>query len=257
MAICGRFLLTFVLSFLLLEVQVCAQEPAADLPPDVTQLLTLTNQDRAAQGLGPLRWSQELALAAQRHDELMVQRNDLQHQFAGEPDVPTRAGQAGAHFRAIAENIALGPNAMDIERQWMHSAQHRTNILDPQMNTIGVALIHSRGEVWAVEDFAHVVEALGPPEIEGRVIGLLAEQGMQGATATPDARQTCEMPHGSAGGSKPRFVMRWEGSDLSRLPDVLVSKLQTGQFRSAAVGGCDSAHAGQGFTTYRVAVLLY
>jgi uncharacterized protein YkwD len=234
-----------------------AQQESPDLPEDVRQLLTLTNQDRATQGLGPLKWSPELAQAAQTHDELMVQHNDLQHQFAGEPDVPTRAGQAGAHFRAVAENIALGPNAADIERQWMHSALHRTNILDPQMNIIGIALIRNRGEVWAVEDFAHAVEALGPSEIEGRVIGLLADQGMQGATATADARQTCEMSHGSAGGSRPRFIMRWEGSDLSRLPDVLLSKLQSGQFRSAAVGVCNSGHPGQGFTTYRVAVLLY
>jgi uncharacterized protein YkwD len=252
-----QFILGFALFMASSQALLRAQQMPPDLPGDVSQLLTLTNQDRAAQGLGPLKWNPELAEAAQTHGELMVQHNDLQHQFAGEPDVPTRAGQAGAHFRAIAENIALGPNAADIERQWMHSAQHRTNILDPQMNIIGIALIHNRGEVWAVEDFAHAVESLSPPEIEGRVIGLLARQGMENATATADARQTCEMPHGSAGGSKPRFVMRWEGSDMSRLPDVLVSKLRTGQYHSAAVGVCDSGRPGQGFTTYRVAVLLY
>ena len=258
MTLCGRlFLLSALLCSLSPAALLCAQQAPPDLPQDVSQLLSLTNQDRAAEGLGPLKWSPELAQAAQAHGELMVQHNDLQHQFAGEPDVPTRAGQAGAHFRAVAENIALGPNAVDIERQWMHSAMHRTNILDPQMNIIGIALIHNRGEIWAVEDFAHSVEALGPSEIESRVIALLAEQQMQDARATVDARQTCEMPHGSAGGSKPRFIMRWEGSDLSRLPDVLVSKLHTGQFHSAAVGVCDSAQPGQGFTTYRVAVLLY
>jgi Cysteine-rich secretory protein family len=254
MTLCGRLLLVLALSS---STALCAQSPPPDLPQDVSELLTLTNRDRAAQGLGPLRWSPELAQAAQSHDERMVQRNDLQHQFPDEPDVPMRAGQAGAHFRAVAENIALGPNAADIERQWMHSTMHRTNILDPEMNIIGIALVHHRGEVWAVEDFAHAVEALGPPEIEGRVIELLAQQGMRDAKATADARQTCEMEHGSAGGSRPRFVMRWEGSDLSRLPDVLVSKLQTGQLRSAAVGVCGGAQPGQGFTTYRVAVLLY
>jgi hypothetical protein len=257
MMLCARLLLVIALLASSSLAPLSAQQPAPGLPEDVNQLLMLTNQDRAAQGLGPLKWSPELAQAAHVHDELMVQHNDLQHQFANEPDVSTRAGQAGAHFQAIAENIALGPNGVDIERQWMHSAQHRTNILDPQMNIIGIALVRSRGEVWAVEDFAHAVEALGPPEIEGRVIGLLAEQGMRAATASEDARQTCEMPHGTAGGSRPRFVMRWEGTDLSRLPDVLVSKLRTGQFHSAAVGVCDSAHPGQGFTTYRVAVLLY
>jgi hypothetical protein len=253
----GQHLLLFAILSLSSSALLCAQESAPDLPEDVSQLLTLTNQDRAAQGLGPLQWSPELAQAAQAHGELMVQHNDLQHQFAGEPDLPTRAGQAGAHFRAIAENIALGPNATDVEKQWMHSPQHRTNILDPQMNRIGIALVHNKGEVWAVQDFSDAVEALGPSDIEGRVIGLLAKQGMESATATADARQTCGMPHGSAGGSKPRFIMRWEGSDLSRLPDALVDKLQTGKFRSAAVGVCGSAHPGQGFTTYQIAVLLY
>lgn len=257
MTLCGRLLLACALLPFAFATSIQAQQPTSELPEDVSQLLSLTNRDRAAQGLGPLRWSPELANAAQTHGELMVRHNDLQHQFAGEPDVPTRAGRAGAHFRAVAENIAIGPNAADIERQWMHSAMHRTNILDPQMNAIGIALIHNRGEVWAVEDFAHAVEGLGPSEIERRVIGLLAQQGLENATATADARQTCEMSHGSAGGSRPRFIMRWEGSDLSRLPDVLVSKLRSAQYRSAAVGVCDSAHPGQGFTTYKVAVLLY
>jgi hypothetical protein len=58
----------------------------------------------------------------------------------------------------------------------MHSAPHRSNILDPQMNIIGIALVRYKGDVWAVEDFAHAVEALRPSEIEGRVIGLLAQQ---------------------------------------------------------------------------------
>ena len=252
----GGFVLTLVALCASAIPPLCAQQQP-ELPDNVQQLWMLTNQDRAAQGLGPLGWSPELAQAAGTHAQLMVERNDLQHQFDGEPDVPTRAGQAGAHFRAIAENIALGPNAADIEKQWMHSVQHRTNILDPQMNIIGIALVRHNGEIWAVEDFAHAVESMGPSAIEGRVIGLLSQQGIKEATATADARQTCEMQHGTAGGSRPRFVMRWEGSDLSRLPDVLLDKLHSGEFRSAAVGVCDSAKPGQGFTTYRVAVLLY
>jgi len=217
----------------------------------------LTNQDRAQQGLGPLEWSPELAHAAETHDQQMVERNDLQHQFAGEPGLATRAGQAGAHFRAVAENIAIGANAAALEREWIHSAKHRENILDPRMNIIGVALVRRNGEWWAVEDFAQAVEGLGHAAIEGRVVGLLARQGLKDAKASEDARQTCEMQHGSAGGTHPGFIMRWEGSDLSRLPDVLVSKLRTGEYRAAAVGVCDSARPSQGFTTYRVAVLLY
>lgn len=242
-----------LLSTLLLSCQIFAQ----NTQQGVRELLALTNKDRAARGLGPLRWSPELAQAAQLHALQMVERNELEHQFRGEPDLATRAGRAGAHFRAVAENIALGPDVVDLHRQWMHSPPHRANILDPEMDSIGIALIRVGGTIWAVEDFSHAVTALGPSELEGRVIGLLAEQGMNAARATEGARQTCALDHGSAGGPRPRFIMRWEGSDLNRLPDVLIQKLQSGQYRSAAVGVCGGAHPGQGFTTYKVAVLLY
>ena len=81
MILCGRFLLACALLPFSSAAMLRAQQP--ELPPDVSLLLSLTNRDRAAQGLGPLRWSPELANAAQTHDELMVQRNDLQHQFPG------------------------------------------------------------------------------------------------------------------------------------------------------------------------------
>lgn len=229
----------------------------ANLPEEVWQLLTLTNEDRADQGLGSLQWSPELARAAELHDEQMVRRNDLEHQFSGEPDLASRAGRAGAHFHAVAENIALGANAVALEREWMHSPKHRENILDARMNTIGIALVRRNGELWAVEDFAQAVEELGPQSAEHRVLGLLAHAGLTNAKATSDARQTCEMQHGSAGSTRPLFIMRWESSDLSRLPDVLLSKLESRRFHSAAVGVCDSAQPRQGFTTHRVAVLLY
>ncbi len=235
---------------------------ASAIPEDAEQLLSLTNQDRAADGLGPLKWDAALAGAARAHAELMVEHATLEHQFPGEPDVPARAGQAGAHFRSIAENIALGPNATDIERQWMRSVQHRTNILDPQMNSIGIALLRSRGELYAVEDFAAGVDSYSPVEVESRVSELLRAAGVATVRATEDARQTCEMPHGTAGGSQPSFVMRWEGPEVSRLPDALLQHLRGGKsggqkFASAAVGACGSGHPRQGFTTYRVAVLLY
>jgi uncharacterized protein YkwD len=232
-------------------------QPGA-IPADAEQLLALTNQARAADNLGPLHWDPALAQAARLHAEQMVEHAELSHQFAGEADIPTRAAQSGAHFRAIAENIALGPNLNVIQKQWMQSVQHRTNILDPQMDAIGIALLRApNGELYAVEDFARTVESLSPASVEDRVIALLRQNGIAAASSTKDARQTCEMAHGTAGGSQPAFVMRWQGADLSRLPNVLTERIRAGHFKSAAVGACNSAHSQAGFTTYRIAVLLY
>ncbi len=225
--------------------------------PVEQQVMELTNADRATQGLQPLKWDPALAQAATEHAQLMTEQPALSHQYPGEPDLVARAGTAGAHFRSIAENVALAPSAEALEKEWMNSAPHRANILDPRMNAIGIGVVKRGGNYYAVEDFADGVAELGPQQIELKIGQLLQQRGLQPAGFTQDARQTCEMEHGSAGGSAPRFIMRWEGSDLGHLPDVLEQKIATHEYTKAAVGACDSAHPEQGFTTYKVAVMLY
>jgi hypothetical protein len=75
-----------------------------------------------------------------------------------------------------------------------------------------------------------------------------------------DARLACRVDHGfPAGmtGSQPMFVMRWQGADLDHLPQDLVDRLGSGRYRSAEVGACPPRSAQEGFTVYRLAVLLY
>ncbi len=233
--------------------------PADPSQPEVTtlEMMAETNADRVAQGLGALKWDAALAKAAQAHAQRMAGESELSHQYPGEADLVTRAGQQGAHFRSVAENVALGPSPQAIEQEWMNSAPHRANILDPRMNVIGIGIVQKGGSYYAVEDFADGVAELSPEQIEKKVGALLAQQGIQPTGSVRDARQTCEMEHGSAGGSTPKFVMRWEGSDLTRLPQQLEDQIQSGRFHTAAVGACDSSTPGQGFTTYHVAVMLY
>ena len=221
------------------------------------QVLQLANADRAQQGLAPLKWDPALAQAATDHAQLMAQQSALSHQYPGEPDLVARAGAAGAHFRSIAENVALAPNPRALEQEWMNSAPHRANILDPRMNTIGVGLVRKGANYYAVEDFADGVAQMGPEQIEQKVRQLLQQRGLQPAGMTQDARQTCEMAHGAAGGSSPLFIMRWEGTDLEHLPPVLEQKIASGQFHKAAVGACDAGNSAPGFTTYKIAVMLY
>jgi hypothetical protein len=221
------------------------------------QVMELANGDRAQHGLAPLKWDAALAQAASEHARMMAEQPMLSHQYAGEPDLVARGGAAGAHFRSIAENVAMAPSPQALEQEWMNSTPHRNNILDPRMNSIGVGLVKRGGNYYAVEDFADGVAELGPQQIEQKIGQLLQQRGLQPAGFTQDARQTCEMEHGSAGGSAPRFIMRWEGTDLGRLPEVLEQKIATGQYHKAAVGACDSGNPGQGFTTYKLAVMLY
>jgi hypothetical protein len=224
---------------------------------EATELMRATNEDRAQQGLGPLKWDAALARAAQRHAELMVGRGALSHQYSGEADLVTRVGQQGAHFRVVAENLAVAPNPGAVETEWMHSPPHRRNILDARLNEIGIGLVRQGGNLWAVEDFSAGVAAIGSSQIEHTIGPLLSERGVRPGGDVAAARQTCAMEHGSAGGVRPKFIMRWQGSDLSRLPGVLEQQISTGRFRTAAVGACDTGNGQPGFTTYRLAVLLF
>ncbi len=227
-------------------------------PPQEKQILDLTNRDRAAQGLTPLAWDSSLAEAARKHVQIMVQYGQLSHQYPGEPALVVRAGQAGAHFSAVAENVAEGPTPAAIEQEWMHSTPHRTNILDPQMNHLGVAIAARDGQLYAVEDFSSAVASLSPSEVEQRVGGLLREHGIEPSGPTAEARKDCAMESGSAGPSHPLFIMRWESSNINALPPQLIQQLGNGKLKTAAVGACSStSRPNQGFTTYRVAVLLY
>lgn len=223
---------------------------------EARQLLAATNADRAQHGLPPLRWDAALAHAAQMHAQRMVRAGALSHQFPGEADLATRAGSTGAHFSTIAENVAVAPNPNIVENEWMHSPPHRRNILDSRLSDVGIGLVRQGGSLWAVEDFSAPVAQRNSSQIERQVGALVQQRGVREVGSSEAARQTCGMDHGFTG-PRPSFVMRWESSDLSRLPSVLEDKLSSGRFRSAAVGACNGAPQQGGFTTYKVAVLLY
>jgi cysteine-rich secretory family protein len=224
---------------------------------EARELMQATNEDRAQHGLGPLKWDPALAHAAQRHAEIMVRQGALSHQYAGEADLVVRVSEEGGHFREVAENLAVAQTPGAVEDEWMHSPPHRRNILDAHLNEVGIGLVRAGGNLWAVEDFSAGVAALGSSQIEQQIAQLLRQRGVGPAGDVGAARETCAMEHGSPASVHPRFIMRWQGSDLSRLPDVLEQQISTGRFRTAAVGACETGNGQPGFTTYRLAVMLF
>lgn len=225
-------------------------------PPERT-LLQMANQVRAEHGVPPLVWNSALARAARIHAKRMVSESgELEHQYPGEPDVITRASQEGALFAAIAENLARrAQTATELQQVWMSTAAHRTNLLDPKMNVVGIGVIESKGLLYAVEDFAQSVPAPKREEIENQVTMALQKTGMESVKITEVARSNCKDQSNTVAGAL--LVVHWEGPSPGQLPDALLQRMSTGAYHSAAVGACPSVQMNQGFTTYRVAVLLY
>lgn len=220
------------------------------------RIFDLTNQDRRAQGLPPLHWNDALAAAAQRHAELMGREGRISHQYPGEPAVMQRAAQSGAHFEAIAENVAMAPTAGDVEISWMHSAPHRANILDPKMDSLGVGVARRGDELYAVEDFAAASQALSAEQVEQRVRALLREDGIDGSVAPETARRACAGNGSMPAGTGARLMVRMQTPDLQQIQSQIREQMRRGRYTRAAVGACRPMGEGA-FTMYRVAVFLY
>jgi uncharacterized protein YkwD len=120
------------------------------------QIFNAANQARSAQGLQRLKWNATMARAARQHASLMARQNALSHQFPNEPSLATRASRAGLFFISISENVAQGADAANISDQWVKSPAHRENLLDPDMNVIGIGVAEHNGEFFAAEDFAKI-----------------------------------------------------------------------------------------------------
>jgi uncharacterized protein YkwD len=120
------------------------------------ELFASVNQARRAQRLAPLRWDDALAAAARKHAKVMAVRGSAQHGFEGEPSLSSRVKQEGVHFRWLSENVTQGPTPRSIHAQFINSPEHRANILDRDMDSIGVGVVERRGRLFAVEDFSQV-----------------------------------------------------------------------------------------------------
>jgi uncharacterized protein YkwD len=219
------------------------------------QLLAQANQARAAQGVGPLAWDPALAAAALAHCRRMAAEGEIAHRYGGELELTDRAGQAGAHFSLIEENVALGTYVDMIHDGWMHSPGHRANLLNAQVNRVGIAVVAARGVYYAVADYARAVTLLSRTEVEAAVGAALRSRGLMLLEETTDARSYCS--GGARPASSPGFMMLWQDADVTLLPRALTERMASGRYRKAEVGACPAQNVEGAFTVYRVAVLLY
>jgi len=160
------------------------------------QFFVLGNQARVAHGLKPLQWDSALASAALSHCVRMAAEGPISHRYADEPDLSERAGQAGAHFSLIEENVAVGPYPASIHRAWMNSPHHRENLLSPEVDRVGVAVVARGNVIYAVADFERTVEVLSREQVETAVQNLLQVSGVSVHPNPAGARLACALDHG-------------------------------------------------------------
>ena len=181
------------------------------------KIFELLNQARTQRGLPALEANAQLQEAARAHSQLMASRQKLSHKFGGEAVLRDRLAGTGLHFDNDGENVGLNQSAEGAHQGFMHSPPHRANILNPDYNAVGIAVVARGGNLWVTEDFARTFaeySASGVEEIvAGRVTELRGRAGLPalGRRFVPALRQdACSMAHHDK--LEPRLAMR--------LPDV-------------------------------------
>jgi spore coat assembly protein SafA/uncharacterized protein, YkwD family len=115
------------------------------------QVVELVNQQRAKNGLKPLKLNWELARVARYKSADMRDRQYFSHNSPtyGSPFEMMKA--FGIRYSAAAENIAAGQKtAQAVMNSWMNSPGHRSNILSASYTEIGVGYASggSYGHYW-------------------------------------------------------------------------------------------------------------
>jgi hypothetical protein len=144
-----RSVLLLVLSTVLalpLVVGATTSSASASVPSMESQLLSLTNADRARAGLAPLVTSSTLTSIARSWSDHMAATKSLTH----DPSLASRV----SGWSSLGENIAMAYSAKQAESLFMGSSGHRANILKAAYNRVGIGVSRaSDGSYWFTVDF--------------------------------------------------------------------------------------------------------
>ena len=118
----------------------------------VSRVLELVNEERAKEGLGPLKLDEDLCAVAQMHCEDMVKRDFFDHINPDGKSPFDRMKDYGISYMAAGENIACGQRSPEeVVDSWMNSPGHRANILSKAFGKIGIGYAEggTYGTYWA------------------------------------------------------------------------------------------------------------
>ncbi len=129
---------------------------AADADRLVQQMLDRVNQERRARDLPPVRRNDTLDQIANFYACRLIDGGFFSHVDPYDDSrIDTRAADFGYAYRKIGENLAAGQISVEqVLRDWMDSAGHRANILDPEFTEIGLAVrLGGQHGVYWVQEF--------------------------------------------------------------------------------------------------------
>lgn len=140
-----------------------APDTSVDLKQAGQQIFSLTNRFRSQHSRGELKINAELSHAAQEFADYLARTDTFSHTADGKRP-SQRVREHGYRYCLVAENIAEEYNSAGFTTAalarafvtgWRHSPEHRKNMLDGDLEDLGVGVARSQrtGRYYAVQDF--------------------------------------------------------------------------------------------------------
>ena len=130
--------------------------------PDQLELVTFTmvNNYRAENGVAELKWAVDMADAARRHSQDMVNRDFFDHTNPDGVDVAGRLDNLGIAWLALGENIArTSENTEEPAKAalnvWKESSGHEANMVNATFEESGVGIVIGNDYIYFTQVFIY------------------------------------------------------------------------------------------------------
>lgn len=141
-----RFFATLAAALVFVVMSGVAAAPPAMASSDEGTFVRLLNAERTSRGLRALSTQSDLTAVARRHAARMAASNAIFHNTAVASQV--------RDWKVIAENVGRGRRVVAIHDGFMGSSVHRSNILYPGFNQIGVGVAYGDdGKIYVSQVF--------------------------------------------------------------------------------------------------------
>lgn len=163
----------------------------------MNQVLALTNEFRAKNGLAALKLNSELNATAYAHSEDMAQQDYFDHIGKNGSKPWDRAKLVGYEAQSMGENIAAGyTTAAAVVQGWIDSPGHRANLLNNSYTELGVGYFYLANDTGSVNYNTYWTQLFGSGDLNPNSY-LPTSSPAPSPTPTPSAND--ELIGGSTG----------------------------------------------------------
>ncbi len=130
----------------------------------IDRVVELTNKERAKYGLQPVKLNLVLNQVALHHSQDMAMQDYFDHIGLDGSEPWDRMTKEGYQYSVAAENIAAGYLTPEtVVQAWMESPGHRSNILAPDVEEIGVGYYYLPSDRGSVNYKHYWTQVFGTP----------------------------------------------------------------------------------------------